>query len=643
MPMTSKQQAVIDTLDHCCCAISIPGSGKTTVITHKIAKLLQERPGRRITAVSFTAEAARELQLRTSKLVGRGELARLQAGTFHSLVIRALKGLRHEASRRRVASDGFARNMFRRALSLALGSDMVTEEQMGWMDWCRMTSRGTYGDDDFQETRAQAISLYHQMMREAKLIDFGEIMQIALSLAEEGTMMFGSEGDHLLVDESQDIDDLQLRLILEHFESGMYVDMVGDDDQSIYAFRAGLGLTGMLRFMRHTSATEITLDTNFRCRQEILNWADKIISQNGKNRITKNLIAGRGEGGKLGFYVAETDIDEEEWVAARVGAIQSTKAGTCAIIARTNFLLQQYQAILTQRKIPHKRIGGKSIWEESPVCMFVALLELLQKWKSPAAFEQFMFWMEIRADVIEAIKREFKGRLLQAIDEEQTSEVAENLLDAGQRFKLASQKVKEWRGLLDQGKSDSIVTSVVEAVGSWCFQYARETESDGSPKNKQRKSERLESMSLIPIVSGIICRFRGSIAERLHAVSKLDEKDGADETAVRLVTMHGSKGLEFDHVYIVGCDQGTIPGKNAPANTLEEERRLLYVAMTRAKDYLTITHAMAYRSRYQDDDGPKIRKASTCEFLLGPGMPMSDELPLTVAASAETAGGPVGT
>ena len=628
MAMTEAQAEVIDTLDECCCVVSIPGSGKTTVITHKIANILRSRPSRRVTAVSFTAEAARELKTRTLELVPEEDRPRLTTGTFHSLVLRALRRTGHEASKRKIAPEGTCRQYFERAVLLATGEDTMDLEQPTWAETCRMKSAGSYSGGEKGEVQKRAVDRYHSMMKAANLVDFGELMQIALGLCEQDTLLLGQPGDQLLVDEAQDIDELQLSMILEHQGRGVIVDLVGDDDQSIYAFRMGLGIEGMERFKDFADAKELHLDTNFRCRPAILAWAGQVVEQNLDGRIAKELKAARAEGGTVSFRSAERADVEEAWVFKQLQTLFRKRAGTVAIIARQNHFLQRYELVLKggtkQDSIPTKRLSGSSVWDEGPVCMFVALLVAIQNWRSPAGFEQFLYWMEVRASVIQELSQEFGPKLLRALDVDLEKSRCEAWGSSTEKVLLGARKAVEWRGRLGNSPDDEATSALIREVCAWCVSYA-----EGKGKNKKREMERLKTISLLPMVANTLCKFKGSVATRMAAISKLDSGGDTGEWAVRLVSMHGCKGLEFDSVFVVGCEQGTIPGQSSEVESLvAEERRLLYVAMTRAKDHLTVTHALQYPVRRSLED--KVKKTTACEFLLMPGMMPAIPLEVTL-------------
>ncbi len=520
--MTPAQQEVVNALDNCCCVVSIPGSGKTTVITEKIAKILRSRPSRRVTAVSFTAEAAKELKERTLKMVPEGDRDRLTTGTFHSLVIRALRGLGHEASKRKIAAEGTCRQYFERAVSLATGEAAVTQEQQRWAETCRMTSQGSYAAGEKGAEQRASIQQYHALMKQANYVDFGELMQIALGMCEADVLLLAQPGDQLLVDEAQDIDRLQLNMILEHQARGVIVDMVGDDDQSIYAFRMGLGIKGMNEFTSFAGAKQLFLDTNFRCRPSILHWAGQVVEQNGNGRIKKHLKAGRPEGGTISYVTADTGEDEEHFVVSELKVLYEQRTCTSAVIARQNHYLQRFEAALKAAQVPTKRLSGSSIWQEGPVCMFVALLIAIQRWKSPAGFEEFLYWMEVRADVIHELSGTFGPRLLEVLDGAVMSADCGEWGGSAAKIRVAAAKALEWRAIVQGPSSDASTNKLIADVAAWCVGYAAavddtpgDIKSNRNGKNKERELERLESVSLLPIVAKTLLKFKGSVATRI--------------------------------------------------------------------------------------------------------------------------------
>lgn len=604
MQLTPVQQAMVEEQTRNCCVISIPGSGKTSVITAKLASIL--RRGGSATAVTFTSEAGRELKERMAKLgLTDSQLAKLETGTFHGLTWKRLKDLQPESMKRRIAKPGECRTMMSRAIEIGMGggiSESVIDLVEAWraapdpleQDMRAMEEYG-FSDEDAVEGVARTINAYMHLMKEAKLIDFTEIMWRGLEILRgwRGNKVYTSwqdaperrmgvpifAGEHILVDEMQDIDELQLEyMLLHHLDHGLAVDGVGDDDQSIYAFRKGLGIEGMRRFQRETGAVMLTMDTNFRCREEILRWAGQVIEQN-QNRAPKELKAHRGRGGQVRFLAVTNEKAGNE-LNRVAGMIEEDLAkdahGTVAVLCRGNSGLRDMEEVLLMREIPYAMIGGKTMWEEDPMCLWV---QALCEWGRPGMGEglrNLMYWCGCNESDIGKLGEGMRGKQLWMVDVQK--------LDLSPKGKsVTSVLASTWQSMsMRKLSDDSEVTGALiesaEAVGH-CSVWS---------SVNRNKPELVEGV--MNAAGDILGRMKGSIVERARWARSGEQKKRGETARVKLVTMHSSKGLEFESVYIIGATEKSMPGK-AFGEAVEEERRVLYVAMTRAKNKLTITYA----------------------------------------------------
>lgn len=336
--------------------------------------------------------------------------------------------------------------------------------------------------------------------------------------------------DYLLVDEAQDMDNAQLRWIQAHALSGTTVTIVGDDDQSVYGFRKSMGYAGMRSFEHNNRAVLFSLSTNYRSRSEILRPAIRLISAN-THRLRKTLVASRGKGGKVSFYPWFRDqLQEAQFVSQ---AIKDTQEQV-AVIARTNRQLDPISYALTEIGVPHNRVGQSTFWDSDEPSLLLRLLSLSSS-SSPLT----------ETLVAPRVKHHVRKRLasdLSLLRSHLHSETPSKAIDIAAKF------ISEHSCALNQ-------------------------------KRREQSARRLDA------AVHTLKKLEGPLKRRIRLLSTVNKADASSQ--ITLCTMHASKGLEFPETWIVGCQDSAVP--HSRYETLEEERRLLYVAMTRAEDRLHIT------------------------------------------------------
>lgn len=596
---TAAQQKVIDELQRCCCVVSIPGSGKTSVITKKVANLLRSKSSARVTAVTFSNAAALELKTRCAKELGSDvHLAeRLTTGTFHSLVLRAIKAKGHEAGKRKLANKGETVSIFDRAYQMATGREVPEQYEVEWLEEGRLSLDG-HADGEAQ----RCIDKYHELMKRTGLVDFGELILIGLAMADDGDLYLGRPGDTCLVDEAQDVDEAQLGIVMGHQRCGVIVDMVGDDDQSIFAFRRSLGLTGMNRFKEASDARLIHLDTNFRCRSEILEIAGTVVETNS-DRIKKTLTAARADGGSVRLIEGSDSYAEEAWIVERIQEERARAGeGTVCVIARVNRLLRRYEEVLLANEIPCSWKGAGSLMDETLACAMLAVLGDIETMNLTMGIGLLLGWMEITGSEVDSTLQYLEGRVRPGLQEIVATEGRAEGLELSEwsrmRVICASETLLWWGEEAQKARTDAERSGVANAVAEWCSGYA--SGSYWETPNKRRGYEVASAEGTARSTANLVCSGKGRLSGRVERLRRMGKaKAGSGEWCVSLMTMHGAKGLEFDSVFVIGCAQDIIPGKEPEPPELEEERRLLYVALTRAKDRLAVTAARKYYSNDQ--------------------------------------------
>lgn len=527
------------------------------MLSERAARLLTNHPEGRLCGVTFTRDAADELKARILSS-GQEQARRLDVGTFHSI---ALAQIRRSGQRPpRLLSDGERLALIRRCWE-QYSPKVSYEEATQVIDAAKARLAPPIFSSPALESMYHA---YQELLRSEGAMDFADLLLHAVRGMTSGDIPL-LPIRWLLVDEAQDMDEVQMEWVLIHGRSGVEITLVGDDDQSLYAFRYALGHTGLQKVTRTLSATEITLPISYRCAPNILFHAERLIRHN-QDRTPKKIMAHRNDPGKILVYQVPTRWDEMNMLTEAISDKQQW-----AILGRTNALLDIAEATLSEAGIPYVRTGGKSVWEHSVGSVFLGLLRSIldESWVGVA---NAMAFCGIRSELINEISLRFSGpcsaRLERAIIEAEANEI-DTLLNL-------QNGLGAWKEQAAKGRA----SLVAHGVSQFLIDYNNST----NQKNLLRKLE------------ASVSKMSGSLAQRLAALSR--HKQSQDRCCVHIMTLHASKGLEFDRVWIIGCEEGIIPHVDAE---VEDERRLLYVGITRAKHWLTISYIEGTKSRFIEE------------------------------------------
>ncbi|MFI9843212.1 DNA helicase PcrA [Nonomuraea sp. NPDC051941] len=608
------------------------GSGKTRVLTHRIAYLLAERevhPGE-ILAITFTNKAAREMKERIDKLVGPRSRA-MWVMTFHSACMRIL---RREAKRLGFPSSF---SIYDQADSQRLMAMVCREMELDpkrypprsfsaqvsnfkneLIDYETALDRA---GSHLEKTLAEAYKAYQLKLTEAGAMDFDDIIMNTVTLfqlfpdvAEHYRMRFR----HVLVDEYQDTNHAQYILIRElvgHPElrttDGELVrtgsDMselcvVGDADQSIYAFR-GATIRNILEFERdYPDARTILLEQNYRSTQNILAAANAVIARN-ESRKPKNLWSDQGDGPKIVGYVADNEHDEAMFVAQEVDRLsdeEDVKPGEVAVFYRTNAASRVFEEIFIRTGLPYKVVGGVRFYERKEVKDLLAYLRVLA---NPADV------VSLRR-ILNVPKRGIGDRAeatVEALSSRERIPFWDALRRADEAYGMATRSlnaVREFVAMLEEliAKAEGMPPSALAEEVLVATGYRAELEASEDPQDESR----LENLNeLISVASEFEeANPEGTLVEFLEQVSLVADADQIPEAdggqgVVTLMTLHTAKGLEFPVVFLTAMEDGVFPHIRSlgEPKELEEERRLAYVGITRAQQRLYITRA-AVRSSW---------------------------------------------
>jgi superfamily I DNA/RNA helicase len=546
----NPQQREVAQLRQNCVAIACPGAGKTKTIATKAVLLLKENAAT-VGAVTFSKDAAIELRERILAVAGKAVKKRLIAGTFHSL---AYKQLQRPGSRAPdIASDGDRLGLLIRVMQ-DLGFDGKAEDVIPTIEKIKTN----FGQCDSQSADGQLYHAYQEALARNGKIDFQDMLRLAVEGMQSGTIL-PYPFTYLLVDEFQDTDPLQYRWIELHAKAGSIVTVVGDDDQSIYAFREALGYRGMESFIKGFDAKPVVLGSNYRCRSEILAAADRVI-RNNVDRIAKVLRAEKGPGGRV---LTSRHADEYIEATAAVEALAPllAKGASCAILARTNRILDPLEAVCRSHGVMYYRASGASVLSRPEGALMCNLLEIVERVKE-TGLDAVLAHMGLTADQLRSLHASMGAELTQKA----RSELVELGLpeEVATNYREFMKRLAEWQRLCDR----KFYSLVLEGVNEWMLKYAKQE----------------SAIRTIQATYDVLTRLTGMLAERLLFL----RRDNNEPTpgALILTTMHSSKGLEWDHVWIARSEETVIPDAKS---TEPEERRLFYVAMTRARESLMIS------------------------------------------------------
>ncbi|WUS98761.1 DNA helicase PcrA [Streptomyces sp. NBC_00708] len=604
------------------------GSGKTRVLTHRIAHLLAERgvhPGQ-ILAITFTNKAAGEMKERVEQLVGPRANA-MWVMTFHSACVRILRreskklGFTSSFSIYDAADSKRLMALVCRDLELDpkryppksftakvsnLKNELIDEETFAGQ-----------ASDGFEKTLAQAYAMYQARLREANALDFDDIIMTTVHLLQafpDVAEHYRRRFRHVLVDEYQDTNHAQYTLVRELVgpagpeDAPAELCVVGDADQSIYAFR-GATIRNILQFEEdYPDATTILLEQNYRSTQTILSAANAVIERN-ESRRPKNLWTNAGTGARITGYVADTEHDEAQFVAEEIDRLTDAgdaKAGDVAVFYRTNAQSRVFEEIFIRVGLPYKVVGGVRFYERKEVRDVLAYLRVLANPEDTVPLRRILNvpkrGIGDRAEaMIDALSLREKITFPQALRRvDEAYGMAARSANAVKRFNTL---MEELRTVVESGAGPAVVLeAVLERTG-----YLAELQASTDPQDETR----IENLQELAAVALEFEQDRGeeegagTLAEFLEKVAlvadsdQIPDEDTDGSGVITLMTLHTAKGLEFPVVFLTGMEDGVFPHMRAlgQVKELEEERRLAYVGITRARERLYLTRA-AMRSAW---------------------------------------------
>ncbi|WP_042988290.1 DNA helicase Rep [Vibrio cholerae] len=610
MKLNPRQDEAVKYVSGPCLVLAGAGSGKTRVITNKIAYLVQQcgYKARNIAAVTFTNKAAREMKERVAQTLGKGESRGLMVSTFHTLglniIRREFKALGLKA--------GFS--LFDDQDQLALLKELTEKQLDGDKDLLRLllSTISNWKNDMLTPPQAKAIAkgeqqqlfahcfeLYQKQMQSYNALDFDDLILLPVLLLrsnEEVRQRWQNRIRYLLVDEYQDTNTSQYELVKLLVGERGRLTVVGDDDQSIYSWRGAKPQNLVLLGEDFPSLKLIKLEQNYRSTSRILRAANILITNN-PHVYQKALFSELAEGEKLKVILANNEDHEAERVTAEIIAhkfLNRTEYRDYAILYRGNHQSRLIEKSLTQNRVPYKLSGGTSFFARAEIKDIMAYLRVLVNPDDDNAFLR----------IVNTPKREIGPATLEKLGSYANMR-GKSLFTAS--FELGLEQHLSGRGLdnlrrftewlvaiadnAERGNTVEAVRALVRDIRYEDWLY----ETSASPKAAEMRMKNVSDL-----YSWIVADLEGDnpdqqektlkeVVQRLTLRDMMERgEENDDSDAVQLMTLHASKGLEFPYVYLIGAEEGILPHQTSiDEENVEEERRLMYVGITRAQRELT--------------------------------------------------------
>lgn len=577
------------------------GSGKTKVITYKIAYLIDGvayLPSQ-ILAVTFTNKAAQEMKERTERLIGR-DIKDLYIGTFHSICARILRkeikllgysenfNILDEEDSQNVIKDILKElNIDTKYVNPSTVKDYISKAKTNLIDEKNFSK---HSNDYFEEIVAKVYTKYQKILKENNSLDFDDLIIFTINIFKEFKEVlyyYQTKFKHILVDEYQDVNKMQYEFLKLLFTKVRKFTLVGDDDQSIYSFR-GASVEFIDKIYEDFKELKtIKLEKNYRSPQEILDVANRLIKFN-KRRSEKELYSSINKDDAVNFYEGIDEIDEARFLINKIKELKEKEKRSYrdfAILYRTNFQSRVLEEYLIGNGIPYQIIGGQKFYSRAEIKDIIAYLSLINNTGDNISFKR----------IVNTPQRHVGEKTFGEINK-----IASNknipLFKALEEYlkEKESKPLKDFLELINSLHSNKDTTplpAIVEDIISKTryYDYLEAT-------YKENAEERIENVKeFLNMVAGFTKETEeATLTNLLTQISLITSIDEAkDEDRITLMTLHAAKGLEFPVVFLVGLEEGLLPHFRSLDNSsdIEEERRLCYVGITRAKEKLFITLA----------------------------------------------------
>ncbi|MEP6820741.1 MAG: UvrD-helicase domain-containing protein [Chthoniobacterales bacterium] len=603
--LNDAQRSAVTTTEGPLLILAGAGTGKTRVITARVAYLIaQDVDPAHILAVTFTNKAAAEMRERLAKMIAPEAAKKVTMSTFHALCLRILRagidrlGYKNNFS---IYDEGDQLGLIKKIITRTAAKDEKLDPNLAKASISKAKNNGWAPPTDDETLLGAVFRRYRDDLKTANAVDFDDLLSLTVQLLNEHPdvrQRWQERFRYLMIDEFQDTNRLQLELVRLLADERRNVAVVGDDDQSIYGWR-GAEVANILEFEHHfPNPAVVKLEQNYRSTNAILGTANSLIKHNPRRR-PKRLWSASGEGDKVRLVESPNDREEGQFVAEEIQR-RNLDTGevweSFAVLFRMNAQSRVLEENLRRLQIPYRIVGGKSFFDRREVKDLIAYMSVLV---NPGDDANLLRIINTPARGISAatIDRALQWSVHQRCSLWKALQSPTLLTDYSARTVSSIQTfvelVDDYETKLLEPLSDpaAIVAKLIQEVG-----YPAELRR--SCKSAEEADARESNMhDMLRDLKHFIGRstkgLRGFLDEIVLDQEREEEKqeDIESKRGVTLITMHAAKGLEFDHVYLIGLEEGILPhDRSKTEGTIDEERRLLYVGITRARKTLTLSH-----------------------------------------------------
>ncbi|CAH1598719.1 ATP-dependent helicase [Vibrio parahaemolyticus] len=600
MSLTDRQQAVVDTRGNCAC-IALPGSGKSHTCVHHIVERLNTVQNCYYQAISFTRKAAAELRDRIIKEIGLDRYkAQVRVSTFDSLFIQQLKAA-NNGQKIEIMSNAERHNLIRRVLQHLGLKKLKHQDAARFVDYFGGFIEIPKSEVDANPVGYKVYAQFDAFRREKKMWDFPSIAKVVVKGQESGAIPL-LKITHLQIDEFQDTGAIQYRWLKAYANSGVEVITVGDDDQSIYSFRGSNGYENFINFKEDFNPEMHVLNTCFRCKPGIL-FASKHLIEHNKNRVPKDMKSISEKGGEVLLKPYKDDKIELEEIALCL--MEQTNYNEWAVLARTNKRLWNLAALLTAMEVPYRTKETEGLLSNPFVDMVYKIVKSYIKQTKKHA-PDILSWLGASEEEIEHSKS--AGGL------SRRHSMANYQLPVGKDLPENTDErlFFTWNNFISGGLLTNDGIRELDNLITGC-----RTLNKGEAKLLQITTDimRSSNQEMFEDSMKTFCK----MVENSQKVNDETEEDH-DEEAVELLTLHSSKGLQWKRVWIMGCTLGQLPAppkEEVPDEEAyeAEERRLLFVGMTRAMEQCIMSYSIGKESIFVKEVRPFLDSAEYAQYL----------------------------
>jgi len=558
--MINPQDLVIENIDSNNMVNAGPGSGKTRTVIHSVKHLLEIKPYASPLLITFTNASASEMRTRLKKLLPKEALRKVKVSTFHALMLEIIPNFNNQ----QLVIGSLQLKYIYRALNI-LGHNMtMPDAYMAIEFYGRQTHPSRVKDDDENWIVYQT---YCGLVEQDGMLDLNMITRIVIQGMSNGVIPL-TTFSHIIFDEFQDSDPQQILFLKLHRVNGTKVTCVGDDWQSIYSFRGACGYKAMQEIMSYFNSDLHLLNDCYRCTPNILQAASKLINLNTR-KMDKALISKKKPGKEPIFYSWESKDEEAEALVEIIKRMPDN----WGILARNNSYLDTVEQIFIHENVSYQRLSGKVFWDNFEIAMQLHMINCLVDQNSTRSLTSALVYLNESEEFINHITVVAKQAVgILKISEGDLTGASVNTVKL---FKL----LHKWNSYKnDNTNLEQVVLSLFHLV------HAAKSKPDKVSKDAYL------AKSLCRIITG---RKGSSLYEKLKWASSqlhnLKPSKEIDRNVCQLMTLHGSKGLEWPSVAIISCNSGVMPSSEDQLDIIEEERRLLFVGMTRAEENLVIS------------------------------------------------------